>query len=142
MTAFVPPESLRPLLARIDEAARVAGVRAFAVGGTVRDTLLGRQLRDLDIAADRAAIDFGRQLGDVLGGHFVMLDSDHAVARIVLDEGAVGYVDVAQLQGALDDDLRRRDFTAHGRRRHRCHRRLAGHRRAAAQYHFGPRTRR
>ena len=46
-----------------------------------------------------------------LAGHFVALDDERDVARIVLDDGDVRQIDVAALQGTLDDDLRRRDFT-------------------------------
>ena len=111
MTAFAPPVSLQPLLARIETMARDAGLESYIVGGSVRDALLGRAMRDLDIAVDRDAMPFARRLADALGGHFVALDDANAIARVVLHDVAVSYIDVAQLQGSLDDDLRRRDFT-------------------------------
>ncbi|HEY8171748.1 MAG TPA: HD domain-containing protein [Dehalococcoidia bacterium] len=111
MTLFVPPVALEPLLRQIDALAQERGLDAMAVGGTVRDALIGRAIRDVDIAVDRDALSFARTLADALSGHFVELDGEQAIARVVLDHEAVDYVDVAQLQGSLEDDLRRRDFT-------------------------------
>lgn len=111
MTFFAPPVSLQPLLARIETMTREAGLEAYIVGGSVRDALRGRAMRDLDIAVDRDAMPFARRLADALGGHFVALDDANVIARVVLHDAALSYIDVAQLQGSLDDDLRRRDFT-------------------------------
>ncbi len=111
MAAFIPPAALRPLLARVDATARDAGIDAYVVGGSVRDALLGRAMRDIDLAVVRDAMAFARRLAAAFGGHFVPLDDERAIARIVLDSAVVRYVDVAQLQGSLGDDLRRRDFT-------------------------------
>jgi len=105
------PDALAPLLARIDAVAVERGLRPLAVGGSVRDALRGATMRDLDIAVDGDALAFARSLADALDGHFVELDDVHAIARVALDSGGVRYIDVAALQGTIDDDLRRRDFT-------------------------------
>ena len=111
MTRFQPPSALQELIDQCGEIARAVGVDTYVVGGTVRDVLLGRAARDLDLAVDRDAMAMARRIADALGGHFVALDDVNVVARVVLDGGAVRYIDVAQLQGSLEDDLRRRDFT-------------------------------
>lgn len=111
MNEFVPPAPLRPILSRIDAMARARDLQGYVAGGSVRDALLGRAMRDLDIAIDGDADGFARSLAAALGGHFVVLDEAHAIARVVLDGAFVAYVDVARLQGTLDADLRRRDFT-------------------------------
>ena len=111
MTRFQPPSALQELIDQCGEIARAVGVDAYVVGGTVRDVLLGRAARDLELAVDRDAMAMARRIADALGGHFVALDDVNVVARVVLDGGAVRYIDVAQLQGSLEDDLRRRDFT-------------------------------
>lgn len=115
MATFTPSESIAPLLARIAVLARERGVTAHAVGGTVRDAILGRPPRDIDIAVDRDALAFGRALADTLGGHFVELDDENAIARIVLPRTtalrAIDYVDVAQFRGTIEEDLHRRDLT-------------------------------
>ncbi len=111
MIRFRPPASLQPLLDQLGELARASGVDAYVVGGTVRDVLLDRATRDVDLGVDRDAMGVARRIADALRGHFVELDDVNAVARVVLDEGAVRYVDIAQLQGTLEEDMRRRDFT-------------------------------
>jgi len=111
MTAFILSAPLQPLLARIETMACEAGLEAYVVGGSVRDALLGRAMRDLDIAVDRDAMAFARRVAGAFGGHFVPLDDERVIARIVLDGADVSYMDIAQLQGSLEDDLRRRDFT-------------------------------
>lgn len=100
-----------PLLATLTEMAREAGIEAYVVGGTVRDVLLGRATRDVDVVVGGDALAWARRAADRLGGHFVVLDDVHAVARVVLPEPSKVYVDVAALQGTLDQDMRRRDFT-------------------------------
>jgi putative nucleotidyltransferase with HDIG domain len=110
MITFAPPPALSELISRIASLADDAG-RAYVVGGTVREVLLGRPTHDLDLAVERDATAWAGRLADALGGHFVVLDEEHAVARIALDRGAVRYVDVARLQGSLEQDMRRRDLT-------------------------------
>ena len=108
MSAFHPPTSWRDVLAQVADHARAANTAVWIVGGTVRDTLLGRETRDLDLVIDGDVMRWTRALAAVLSGSFVELDNDNGVARVVLDGR---YVDVAQLRGTIEDDLRRRDFT-------------------------------
>ncbi len=113
-TTFEPPVELARLIDRVAAIAREAGVVGYVVGGTVRDVLLGRVARDLDVAVEGDGLGFARRLADALGGSYVELDDVNAIARVVLpvgSGGAVGYIDVAQVQGTLEEDLRRRDFT-------------------------------
>jgi len=109
MTRFAPPEHVRELLTRIDEMRGNAAM--YIVGGTVRDLLLARALRDIDLAVDGDARRWARSVADRLGAHFVALDDEHDVARIVLDDAAVHHIDVAGLRGGVEDDMRLRDFT-------------------------------
>ncbi len=109
MTAFRAPPEIERLLARIT-ALTSDGV--YVVGGTVRDVLLGRPARDLDIAVAGDAQALARALADALAGHYVPLDGARGIARVVLDGGDVRYIDVARMQGdSLAADLRGRDFT-------------------------------
>jgi putative nucleotidyltransferase with HDIG domain len=114
MTTFTPPPELMPLLDALAPLARAAGIDAYVVGGTVRDVLLRRPCHDLDLAVSGDALAWSRGVAASLGGHFVLLDDEHAVARIVLPaprSDAVAHIDVAALHGSLDADLLRRDFT-------------------------------
>jgi len=109
MATFHPPSSLQELIGVVEREARESRREAYVVGGTVRDVLLARETRDLDVAVDREALAFARTLADALDGSFVELDEAHAIARVVLRDGR--YVDVAEMRGGLEADLRRRDFT-------------------------------
>lgn len=109
MTTFTPPPSLARTLGRLRSLAPTADV--YVVGGTVRDVLLGRSPRDLDLAVPGDARGWTRRLAAALNGHFVALDDERDVARIVLDEDDLRHIDVAALRGTIDEDLRLRDFT-------------------------------
>lgn len=98
------------------------GVVAYYVGGYVRDHMLGRQTRDIDIvvAADGPAL--AREVASALGGTFVLLDAEQGIARVVFSRPTVGMkaaeagdsrwiFDFSTMQGDLEADLRRRDFT-------------------------------
>lgn len=86
--------------------------QAYIVGGYLRDQLLGRKTRDIDLLVPVNALPLGRQLADHLGGSFVPLDEERGVARIVLEvEGERYLVDLSQMRGDLAADLARRDFT-------------------------------
>lgn len=89
------------------------GVTAYAVGGIVRDALLGRELHDWDFAVPTGALRVARIVADRLGGAYYPMDIEHDTARIVLveDNNRV-LIDFAGLRdGNLEDDLRARDFT-------------------------------
>ena len=87
-------------------------IEAYLVGGVVRDALLGRETKDIDLAVRADAHKFARTLADKLGASFVSLDVERDIARIVGNSEGEGYViDVARLDGDLNSDLARRDFT-------------------------------
>lgn len=109
---FEAPAGLAPMLHAVEQMS--AGREVFVVGGTVRDVLLGRAVHDLDLAVAGDAASFARTLASGLGGHFVEMDPERGIFRVVLKTPAPdgpSFVDVAALQGGLDEDLRRRDFT-------------------------------
>ena len=77
------------------------------VGGAVRDALLGRPFQDVDWLVDdpeRAA----RELATRLGGRPFALDAARGHWRLAAD-GRI--VDLIRLDGTLEEDLARRDFT-------------------------------
>jgi putative nucleotidyltransferase with HDIG domain len=82
---------------------------AWVVGGTVRDELLGRPLRDIDIAVAGDVEPAARAIAKAVRGPVFRLSETFGAWRIV--EGERVY-DVSPLQGdSIDDDLARRDFT-------------------------------
>ena len=75
------------------------GIRAYLVGGTVRDALLGRESCDLDIAVEGTALALARQLANQLRGAYVALDVERDVGRIVVRAGGgQQHIDVAALR--------------------------------------------
>lgn len=98
------------------------GAAAYYVGGYVRDRLLGRETRDIDIAVAADGPALAREVASALGGTFVLLDGEQGIARVVFSCPAVGRevggagdgrwtFDFSTMQGDLEADLRRRDFT-------------------------------
>lgn len=99
------------------------GLRVFLIGGYVRDLLLGRQPRDLDLTVEGDGLEFAAALGRRLGGAVHKADR-FLTAEIDLPDGR--RVDVASTRsetyarpGALPrvrpaglaTDLERRDFS-------------------------------
>ncbi|MCX6003170.1 MAG: HD domain-containing protein [Chloroflexi bacterium] len=99
---------LLSLLARISEFLAEQKVPAYLVGGFVRDTLLGRDTMDIDIAVGANALEIAPRLAELLGGKFVLLDESNKIGRIVLKDWVI---DIASFTGRIEDDLSRRDFT-------------------------------
>ncbi|NIO72309.1 MAG: hypothetical protein GTN71_25620, partial [Anaerolineae bacterium] len=89
-------------------------VRAYLVGGYVRDRLLGRESHDVDFAVEGDALGLARTVADWMRGSFVPLDDERGTGRVVTrdEHGQRVFVDFAVLQGRdITVDLSRRDFT-------------------------------
>lgn len=86
----------------------------YLVGGSVRDSLLGRSTHDLDFAVPSGALKLARSIADKLPGAFFPLDAGTDTARIVVrrEDGSRDLLDFAGFRGPdLAADLRGRDFT-------------------------------
>ncbi len=84
---------------------------AYLVGGSVRDALLNRYKipLDLDFVLPEKAIATARQIANLYGAGFVVLDPEREIARVVFPQGTL---DFARQEGSsLEADLNRRDFT-------------------------------
>ena len=115
-----------PLLRRIGAEAARAGVEAYAVGGAVRDALLGRPTTDLDVVAVGRGIELAEAVASSLGGRLAVYPA-FGTAAVTLDhEGerlVVEFVGARRESyrrdsrkpivedGTLAEDLARRDFT-------------------------------
>jgi len=83
---------------------------AYLVGGWVRDRLLRRQGKylDLDFVLPEKAVDIARAIARKYQAGFVVLDAERQIARVVFPNGTA---DFAQQMGcSLVADLGRRDF--------------------------------
>jgi poly(A) polymerase len=107
--------SASSLLTAISNLLAEQNIRAYLVGGFVRDLLLERETADIDIALDADAVEIAPKLADALGGRFVLLDEENRVCRVVLDReapsGGRWQLDFSTFQGGIEVDLGRRDFT-------------------------------
>jgi len=103
------PDASR-LLTQISRLLDKKNVRAFIVGGFVRDTLLGRATADIDIAVDADALEIAREVAAALSGTYVELDDVNRIGRVVLPDKK-WQVDFTTLKGDIKQDLARRDFT-------------------------------
>jgi tRNA nucleotidyltransferase/poly(A) polymerase len=86
--------------------------RAWIVGGTVRDALLGRPLADLDLAVEGDPAPAAKKIAKRLDATPFRLSEEFGAWRVVTrDHGFT--CDVAPLQGAtIEEDLGHRDFAA------------------------------
>lgn len=82
---------------------------SYVVGGFVRDLLLGRAPRDIDLVVAGRAWDAACRVAEETGGRVVVLDEKRNQVRVVLPHHQL---DINGLNGnTLEQDLRRRDFT-------------------------------
>lgn len=88
---------------------RIMPGSVYLVGGSVRDFLLGRGPRDMDLVVAGSAREALHRLAETAGIRPVVLDAGHDVMRAVFPGG---HVDIAGLGGgSLEENLKRRDFT-------------------------------
>lgn len=108
-----PAPTPAPSLAeRVAAFFQARGIAAYLVGGSVRDALLGNPAADMDIAAQADAASAGRALADALGGRYLRLHQDWQIARIIPPQGSrPAHIDLTAIDGDIERDLRRRDFT-------------------------------
>jgi poly(A) polymerase len=106
-TTLIEPE-VQSLLIQISGLLKSKHVRAYLVGGFVRDVLLGRDTTDIDIAVNADVREIAPQLADSLQGKFVLLDDVNRIGRIIIKDWTI---DLASFSSNIEDDLARRDFT-------------------------------
>jgi len=100
------------VLKRVVTWLRQCGTPCYVAGGYVRDWLLGRSGKDIDVTVPPPAIPLARRLADATGGAFFVLDDETDAARIVYRSAGGFVVDVAAIrEGDIMADLRARDFT-------------------------------
>ncbi len=119
------PAAVKPLLARIGRLAEAQQMRAYAVGGCVRDWQLRRCGLDLDIAVEGDGIALAKAAAKALGAR-LQAHEQFGTASLRLSSGPIRRVDLASCRretyarpaaypkvvpGTLDEDLFRRDFT-------------------------------
>ncbi|MCB2204439.1 CCA tRNA nucleotidyltransferase [bacterium] len=111
------------MLKRLGELAAEEGVLLHVVGGYVRDVLLGRPTRDIDISVVGDGVAFARKVHEVFSSSKVVTFEKFGTARLMIDGTEIEFVGTRREEyhpdsrkpvvsvGTIEDDLRRRDFT-------------------------------
>jgi poly(A) polymerase len=99
----------RSLLTTVSSLMAGQGIKAYLVGGFVRDLCLRRKTADIDIAIDDDALKVAPRVADAMGGRFIPLDEANRVGRVVIESG--WQLDFTALAGSIEQDLSQRDFT-------------------------------
>ena len=112
----------RPIFRIVSEIAAERGVRAFVIGGFVRDCFLGCPRSDIDIVVEGSGIDFARAVGERTHQH-VSYFKNFGTAMLHFRGDEVEFVGARKESyrresrkpivenGTLEDDQLRRDFT-------------------------------
>ncbi len=106
----------------VSDVAEMQGVRAFVIGGYVRDCFLGRTNKDIDIVVEGSGIALAEAVGKAVGSH-VSVFRNFGTAMLKFQGMEVEFVGARRESyrrdsrkpivedGTLEDDQLRRDFT-------------------------------
>ena len=122
MPTITPQFLDRPVFRLLSEVAAEKGVRAFVIGGFVRDCFLGRSCNDIDVVVEGSGIDFARAVGERTHQH-VSYFKNFGTAMLHYRGDELEFVGARRESyrresrkpivedGTLEDDQLRRDFT-------------------------------
>ncbi|MBR3304039.1 MAG: HD domain-containing protein [Bacteroidales bacterium] len=106
----------------VSESAAEQGVRAFVIGGFVRDCFLQRPRNDIDIVIEGSGIEIAKAVGRKVGSK-VTVFKNFGTAMLMYGNMQIEFVGARKEsynrnsrkpvveQGSLEDDQKRRDFT-------------------------------
>jgi poly(A) polymerase len=113
-----------PIFKIISECASEMNIPAYVIGGWVRDLLLNRPCKDIDIVAIGSGIDLAQKVAKKLGNKYhVNVYKNFGTAQIVYEDYDIEFVGARKESyrsesrkpivenGTLEDDQNRRDFT-------------------------------
>ncbi len=112
-----------PVFKRVGELADERGQRAFVIGGFVRDLLLDRPCKDIDIVTEGSGIELARATAQSMGIRQVHVFKNFGTAMFKAHDFEVEFVGARKESysrgsrkpvvedGTLEDDQYRRDFT-------------------------------
>ena len=112
----------KPVFRISGDVAASRGVRAFVIGGYVRDCFLGRECNDIDVVVEGSGIDFARAVGEKTG-KYVSYFKNFGTAMMHYGGDEIEFVGARKESyrresrkpivedGTLEDDQCRRDFT-------------------------------
>lgn len=114
---------VHPIFKLVSDAAKDLGVEAYVIGGYVRDCILGRDTKDIDIVSTGKGIELAQAVASRLGGAKISIFKRFGTAMINHKDLEVEFVGArkesysdhsrkpAVEDGTIKDDQDRRDFT-------------------------------
>lgn len=112
-----------PLFTQLRETAAGLGSKAYVIGGYVRDALLNRPSKDIDVVVEGKGIDLAKAFADKIGSNGFSYFENFGTAMVVHEDWEVEFVGARKEsyrresrkpiveEGTLEDDQIRRDFT-------------------------------
>jgi poly(A) polymerase len=114
-----------PIFNLVSESAKQLNIRAFVVGGFVRDLILNRSSKDIDIVCVGSGVELAELVAKNSGRDEVFLSvfKNFGTAQLIIDDWEVEFVGARRESyqrdsrkpivedGTLEDDQNRRDFT-------------------------------
>ncbi len=112
-----------PVFKKIAEAAALLNTDAFVIGGFVRDQLLGRACKDLDVVTSGDGIELATKVAELLKIKKVSIFKTFGTAMFMYRDWQVEFVGARKesystdsrnprvVPGSIEDDQNRRDFT-------------------------------
>jgi poly(A) polymerase len=114
-----------PIFSKIAQAAKTSGVRSYVIGGYVRDLILQRPSKDIDIVCVGSGIALAEALAKSIDAEHVHLSvfKNFGTAQVKFDDFEIEFVGARRESyrtdsrkpivedGTLEDDQNRRDFT-------------------------------
>jgi len=104
--------NLFPEWTALQHIARSGHHELYAVGGSIRDAILNRQLTDLDLVCHLQDMEYweGHIAARLGSGHFFTLGKENRITRRLVSHGCT--LDLTPMDGdSITTDLQRRDFT-------------------------------
>ena len=111
------------LLKVISESAQLLGTEAFVIGGFVRDSIMGRSCKDIDVVTTGNGIELAQKAADLLNVKKVSVFKTYGTAMFMYKDWQVEFVGARKesytsdsrnpvvAPGTIEDDQNRRDFT-------------------------------
>ena len=104
-----------PYLDKISSLAKKSGIKAWLVGGALRDMFIKRneEITDFDFCVDHNTFSFALKFGKLVKSKMIVLDSEQKSYRVIIKRKDKFYTyDFTRMRGKdLESDLLSRDFT-------------------------------